>query len=164
MERKIIGIFYSPWDEEMERRRTSRRAIDLYRYAVWFKANPRPRDYMRALFTERFPSGIFFDVKESPEWRTHTGRADTVVLLYPDSIGLGFTGLEREVRRLLKPWAAVHILNGRRRECLMNAGTSRALMVRRVLEQSMLAELLFTPIFVCVTPFLLTIDLLRGRR
>jgi len=148
----------------MERKRTSRRPVELYRYAVWFKANPRAKEYMRTLFSERFPSGIFVDAKENPEWRHHAAQVDTVVLLYPDSIGLGFTGLEREVRRLMKPWAAVRILNGRRRDLLRNTGTSCALIARRMLERSMLMELLFTLVFTCVTPLLLISDLLRGRR
>jgi hypothetical protein len=148
----------------MERKRASSRPFDLYRYAVWFKANPRGKEYMHALFTERFPSGVFVDAKEDPEWRRHAAQAETVVLLYPDAIGIGFTGLEREMCQLLKPWAAVRVLNGRRREFLMSTGRSFALMTRRLLERLMLTELLFTLVFICISPLLLMSDFLRGRR
>lgn len=164
MDRKVVGLFYSAWNKDIEGWRSSRHLLELYRYAVWFKANPRSKDYMCTLFTERFPAAMLFDLNEDPAWRDYVRCADIVVLLYPDAIGLGFATLEHEVRRLLKPLAALRVLSGRRREFVMNSSTSRALIVRRVLERSMLLELLFTPIFVCLTPLLLMIDLLRGRR
>ena len=164
MERRVVGLFHLPWPADPSRLRTSRSPLQMYRYAVWFKANPRSAEYMQQLFSERFPDGEFFHVDENGGWRAASAQAHTVVLLYPDSIGLGFGGLEREVGRLRKKWAALRVLNGRRREFLWTASAARALRLRRLIERTMLGELVFLPVFVCLTPLLLLADLLRGRR
>jgi hypothetical protein len=164
MEQRVVGLFCWPWGPDPAALRASRAPLDLYRYAVWFKANPRSREYMRNLFEERYPGGVFVDVAATPAWREPLAAAGTIVLLYPDAIGLGCGATERAVRGALAPGADLRVLNGRRRDFALDGGTRRALALRRLLERSMLAELLFIPVFLCVTPVLLAIDLLRGRR
>src|SRR2546423_11478356 len=84
MEKKVVGIFHNPWRTDYEPRRS---LAELYRRAVWLKANPRTEDYMRALFAERYPRGIFINTDAAPDWPRELSSADTVVLLYPDAIG-----------------------------------------------------------------------------
>jgi hypothetical protein len=86
------------------------------------------------------------------------------VLLYPDAIGLGFGPLERKVVRTRKGGAEVRALNGRRRDFLLDSSTLVALRLRRLIERSMLTELLFIPVFLCLTPLLLLVDWAKGRR
>ena len=164
MERRIVGLAHSPWAVDPLRLKASRRPLQMYRYAVWFKANPRDTAYMRQLFDERFPGAQFVDVDQYPNWRDPVTKADTVVLLYPDAIGLGFAPLERKIGQLRKRGAVVRVLNGRRRDFALDGATMLALRTRRMLERSMLAEILFVPVFLCLTPLLLLVDWAKGRR
>ena len=96
-----------------------------------------------------------------------TGRqgfaADTVVLLFPDSIGLGFTPIERAVSAHKRDLANVVALNGRNRDFRLNAATRLGLRLRRVLEWTMLPEMALLPVFVVATPLLWIFDAVRGR-
>lgn len=165
MEHRIVGLFSTPWADDLDiPRRASRDPKYLYRWAVWFKANPRGEDYMRELFAERYPQGEFINVDKSNEWRTRVRDADTIVLLYPDSVGLGFGRLEKDIGRLRKTWSSVRVLNGRRRDFLLNSGTVLGLRTRRILEWGMAGEMLALIPFIFMTPVLLAVDWVRGRR
>ena len=50
MDKKVIGLFHDPWRSDIDPHRS---LAELYRRAVWLKANPRGEDYMRALFASR---------------------------------------------------------------------------------------------------------------
>lgn len=143
-----VGILHDPWPAWRGRR--PRR----YRVMVEFKANPRDASYMRALFAERYPDGTIGDAATA-------AAADRVVLLYPDATGLGWAPVERA---LLGGGAEVRVLNGRRRDFALDPATRRRLRLRRVAETALLGEALMTAAVVVATPFLLTWDLLRGRR
>lgn len=119
---------------------------------------------MRALFAERFPQGEFINVDVDHDWQKKACGADSLVLLYPDAIGLGFHDLERDVQRVKKTWAEVRALNGRRREFLLNRTTFRALRFRRFIEMGMVGEMAAIPLFVLSSPLLLVVDWARGRR
>lgn len=166
MRQKIIGLYSTAsWGAMQEAsRKKSRSPLGMYRRAVQYKANPRDEAYMKSLFDSQYPGAPFVNVQQDNSWRALAGSADAIVLLYPDSIGFGFSRLEKEVWRLKTGWAEVRVLNGRRRDFLLNRTTLRALRARRWIEQLMLAEFLMTAIFVCVTPLLLMADFLRGRR
>lgn len=161
MDKKVLGIFHNPWQSEYDPRRS---LAELYRRAVWLKANPRDEGYMKALFAERYPQGVFVNADAGPDWRRELPSADTVVLLYPDSTGLHFSRLESVVGRDKKTWATVRVLNGRRRDFVLSAQVRRRLRLRRFLERSMLGEALATAAFAAATPFFLIGDLLKGRR
>lgn len=162
MKRQVVALYHNPWPLSPLDRPRSWNPIALYRYAVWYKANPRNLDYMRDLLSDRLPEAAWVTTAE-PDWTARIAAADEVVLLYPDAIGLGFLPIERMVMRCKRPWAAVTILNGRRRKFLLNHDTRWALRFRRLLEWTMLPELLFLPVFMVVTPLLWLADLLRGR-
>lgn len=158
---KEIGIFYNPWKSEFDYKSS---LAELYRRAVWFKANPRSEEYMRALFAERSPDGIFLNALSDTDWKSHLASADSILLLYPDSIGIGFAAIESEVAADKQKWATVRILNGRRRAFVFNGKVRRQLRLRRFFEQTMLGEALFTMGFLAVTPFFFISDLVRGRK
>jgi hypothetical protein len=160
MERKVVGVFHNPWRADYDPRRS---LAELYRRAVWLKANPRDEAYMRALFAERYPGGVF-TTTGGDDWRRALPSADTVVLLYPDSNGINFSEVEREVARIKKTWATVRVLNGRRRDFVLSRAVRRALRRRRFVERAMLGEALAVFIFAAATPFFVASDLLRGRR
>jgi hypothetical protein len=166
MKHKTVGIFNYPWPPEYIEGKTPMREgalPDLYRKAVWNKANPRREDYMKARFFEVWPDGIFVSANQA-NWRDHLADADTIVLLYPDAIGLGFRQLEKQVFKTKKKWAAVRVLNGRRRQFLLNASVRRQLLWRRFLERSMLAEFVAIVPFVILTSLLWIFDWARGHR
>jgi hypothetical protein len=150
--RRVVGVLAYPLGEDFGvgvlRNRSLRRA---YRRTLLNKANPRSPQYMRELFAERCPDGEISD--DVP------ARADEIVLLYPDAIGLGFGAIERR----LPPGVAVRLLNGRRREFALDPPTRRALKRRRLLERAMLGELVALAAAAAVTPLLLVADLVRGR-
>jgi hypothetical protein len=163
MKRRTVALFRSPWPKEGLKRPARNKLLEQYRYAVWYKANPRSAVYMRALQQERFPDAEWVDTSEDSDWINRLSRADTVVLFYPDSIGLGFGPVERSVLAHKLDWTAVVVLNGRRREFRLNDATRLGLRLRRLLEWTMLPELLFLAVFVVVTPLLWAIDAVRGR-
>jgi hypothetical protein len=156
-----IALHHNPWPENLERPR-GLNPLRLYRYAVWYKANPRSADYLRALLAEQFP-GVACVSSDQADWRERIAAADEVVLLYPDAIGLSFASVEREIDACKKAWAGVTVLNGRRRRFRLNGGTLLGLRLRRALEWTMLPELLFLAVFVVITPLLWVFDLARGR-
>jgi hypothetical protein len=158
--RNVLGVYYSPWRERYAHEHS---LLELYRGAVRSKANPRSEEYMRALFAERWPEGEFVNATE-PDWVQRLPEADNVVLLFPDAIGQGWAVVTREVWTRKKGWAAVRVLNGRRREFVLSGSVRRQLALRRVLERSMALEALATLGFLIATPFLLAYDLLRGHR
>jgi hypothetical protein len=163
MTRPIVALFYSPWPAGGLERPPHHKPLELYRYAVWYKANPRPVDYMRALQQECLPDAEWIDAGDQADWSERVSDADKIFLLYSDAIGLGFGAVERSVAQHKRRWANVEVLNGRRRTFRLNSATRVGLRLRRLLEWSMLPELLFLPVFVIVTPLLLAIDAVRRR-
>jgi hypothetical protein len=158
-----IALFYSRWPRDGLARPLDLRPLQQYRYAVWYKANPRGAPYMRALLQDRYSDAEWVDVQDEPGWAGRVSDADAVVLIYPDSIGLGFGPIERAVFARKRREATVHVLSGRRRSFRLDRSTRITLRLRRFLERTMLVEFLFVPIFVIVTPVLLVFDAMRER-
>jgi hypothetical protein len=163
MKHCVVALFYMPWAAAGPERPKGINPIDLYRYAVWYKANPRNVDYMRTLLAEHFPDATWVNTVEHADWADRISAADTVVLLYPDAIGLGFSSVERVVMAHKRAWAGVEVLNGRRRRFRLNGATRTGLRLRRLLEWTMLPELIFLPVFIVATSLLWVADLVRGR-
>lgn len=164
MIRRVVGLFSRPWSEGLTASPPSgRNPLKMYHWAVWYKANPRDEDYMRTLFGEHYPDGEFINIDKESGWRAAVPRADEVVLLYPDAIGLGFARWEREVKRLLKLWAGMRVINGRRRTFRLGASTLLGLRLRRIMERGMLGEVLAIFVFLLATPLLAVKDWWKGR-
>jgi hypothetical protein len=149
-----VGVLAQPLTGAADRGR--------YRRAVVWKANPRSPQYMRERFAEAAPDGTLVDA--GPGLADAVRGAERVLLLYPDAIGLGWGRIERTVLAAKAAGGGIEVLNGRRRRFGFDARTRRALRVRRVLERTMLAELLAAPVIVGLAPLLWLADALRGRR
>lgn len=163
MTHSVVALFHSPWPQAGMARPDRGDARALYRYAVWYKANPRGVEYMRDLVAGHFPEATWVNTAESEDWRQRIAVADQIVLLYPDAIGMGFSPIERDLIAHKLAWAGVTVLNGRSRRFRLNGGTHMGLRLRRFLAWTMLPEMLFLPVFVLATPVLWGLDLMRGR-
>ena len=162
---ETVGVLADVWRATAVAEAPTRRTVaDLYREAVRYKANPRPKDYMAALLGEQHPGATVADVDRDANWPEQVARAGQVVLLYPDAIGMGFSGIERKLVRAMRPGAALLVLNGRRRDFPLSVRMHRGLRFRRFLAWTMLPEFVAMTAFILITPFLLAWDWLRGRR
>jgi hypothetical protein len=130
--------------------------------AVWYKANPRTSDYMKALFAQRYPGAKFLDTGAGPISAATLAGSSKIVLLYPDSIGLGYSKVERSVASNASH-ATIEVLNGRRRQFAFDRKSRWALRYRRFLEWTMLIECLAGIVLLLATPLLLLIDFIRGK-
>lgn len=116
------------------------------------RANPRSKEYMQNLLSENFPNHKLI----SPDNITN---ADDVVLLYPDSIGLGWGSIERKIKNISKN---IQVLNGRKRKFILNSKIQSQLNLRRLLEITFLPEIILTP-FILFYSVLITIkDMIIG--
>ena len=157
-----VAVFHNAWPAQALTRPSRSELTAQYRYAVWYKANPRSADYMRALQRQRFPNAEWVETSD-PNWMARLSAADTVVLVFPDSTGLGFAPVERAVLAHKRDLANVVALNGRNRDFRLNGATRLGLRLRRVLEWTMLPEMALLPFFIVATPLLWAFDAVRGR-
>jgi len=160
-----IGLYYNPWKKDYSEGPLDRRTpIELYRKAVWFKANPRSADYMKELFKNNYPEGLFVDTNDNPDWIDSLSGKNNIILLYPDSTGLYFSGFEKSVFRRIAPGCEPVALNGRKRTFSLNRKTLSELRLRRFIERFMIGELIAVCGFMIITPAFVITDFLRGRR
>lgn len=159
----VVGIFRDCWARIREAPTTWRHPFGLWQKAVWYKANPRSADYMRALLAERYPHAEFLNIGSDVIPPDALGDVSKVVLLYPDAIGLGFTPVEDDVARHVSH-ATVEVLNGRRRQFAFDGASRRALRFRRFLEWTMLVECFTGIVILLATPFLILVDFVRGKK
>jgi len=157
-----MGVTLDPWWKISQHANALQRPLALWRKAVWYKANPRSPAEMRSRFATAFPETPLLDAGQDPGWASAVSGARVIVLVYPDSIGLGFGRIERQVRRAA-PAAKLELLNGRGRRMALDGRTRLALRARRLLEWTMTVELVAGGILVLSTPVLLLVDLMRGR-
>ncbi|MBN2010091.1 hypothetical protein JW960_12170 [candidate division KSB1 bacterium] len=163
MNQSTIGIFSYHWNPDWiigKTRIQSRwtQPWSLYKQVLWYKARPRREAYMQELFETYYPDGIFINIDNEPDWQHHIVSASTIVLLYPDATGLGFMSVERTIWKQKRMWANIKVMNGRRRQFVINWSVYIQLLIRRILERTMLIELCATIPFVLITPILLLID------
>ncbi len=159
--KKEVGIFYNPWKSTFDHKKS---VLELYRRAVFLKANPRNQDYMKTLFAEHSPDGDFVNIQSDSDWQSKISLADTIVLLYPDSTGINFSTIESTLKLNKQKWATVRVLNGRRRTFVLNRSVMVQLRLRRFIEQTMLGEALIMIAFLIISPFFLISDFFRGRQ
>jgi len=158
----------------------------------YFRANPRDVTYMlrlaygflkehapstevdllvEATLVDRIPEEFrqwprVLSIMQEPDAtmvRTLTGGGyDTIVLLYPDAIGLGWGHVERIVAHLNPPHTLV--INGRRRVFAWDKKSRRMLTWRRLVESSWVLELVMIPTVLLVSVLLGAWDALAGPR
>jgi hypothetical protein len=108
---------------------------------VCCRANPRPFEYMKSALESIYPEAEIMLLEDIPP------ALKKVILMYPDSIGLGQGSLESY---LTKRGVELFILNGRKRHFELTSSVRRKLRLKRFLETSFLFEflgLLFLLIF-----------------
>jgi hypothetical protein len=120
--------------------------------AIVNRANPRSFEYMTDLFLSHYPDG---EIAREPRIEP----SEKVILLYPDSIGLGQGKLEKRIVPGISVWA----LNGRRRHFELSERMRRKLKIRRLLEISIAPEILLAPILLVFALGLSFIDRIRNR-
>lgn len=165
MSASVVGLYLPKLDAEIapyEGRYEG--LVAKYRRLIWYTADPRPEPYMRELFSRHHADGVFVNVNADPAWQQAAAGADTVVLLYPDAIGLGYGPLEREIAGLKKDWAAVRVLSGKRQQFLLTRAALLGLRMRRLFSRLLVGEMLFTVVFLVVTPLFLLVDWIGGRK
>jgi hypothetical protein len=149
-----VGVLAQPLERHAGRGR--------YWRGVIHKANPRSAQYMRDLFAEFAPDGRL--VAEGVDLAAGLVGAERVILLYPDAIGLGWGRVEQAVRSAAPAQASTEVLNGRRRHFGLDGRTLVQLRLRRVVERTMLGELIMTPLLLGLAAVLWPLDAVRGRR
>ncbi|CAO5679945.1 MAG: hypothetical protein HEEMFOPI_01367 [Holosporales bacterium] len=117
------------------------------------RSNPRSRKYMINLLKENFPDAEIID-------ETHSYPHEQIILLYPDSIGLG---LRKTEKKLITQVKNVTILNGRKRVFQLTPSVHKTLLLRRFIEMTFLPEILITPFIVLYGIFLAILDKFRGK-
>lgn len=115
------------------------------------RSHPRSKEYMLSLLQEKFPGTQLIDL-EQPR------SSGQIILLYPDSIGLGWWKVERRLSRSHK----LVVLNGRRRVFEFTPSVRRMLLLRRFLEMTFLPEMLLTPFVLFYGAFVATKDKFWG--
>ena len=88
------------------------------------------------------------------------GPWDTIVLVYPDALGLSWAPLEQAARAMC---GSVVVVNGRRRAFMLTPASVRALAWRRLLATTRALELLATLALLPLAAALATFDALCGR-
>jgi len=152
----IVGVVYRAADYDSP----GRERAGAWRRHVLANAALRDAAYMEALFRRHFPDAPLVTLSSAPS-RADIGDAQHLVLLFPDSIGLDFTPVERAFDALNVRIAA---LNGRGRFFPLDATNRRRLARRRRLERLRLPEFAFLMVAAIVTPVLLLVDVARGHR
>ncbi len=111
------------------------------------RSNPRSKEYMMALLEQEFPNTKLISIDNIPK------DATQIILLYSDSIGLGFSYIEGSLIRKCK----LLVLNGRRRQFALSIKMHALFCFKRFLEITFIPELF-------VAPFLLSIALLLASK
>lgn len=119
--------------------------------AVCYRANPRSRQYMQDLLAAEFPDVQIVEAKKIP------ADAKTIILLYRDAIGLGCSYLEGTLIRSKQLIA----LNGRKRKFALPAMQHFKLCIKRLLEITLLPELIIAPVLIGLALMLAIKDQIR---
>lgn len=120
--------------------------------AVCYRANPRTEQYMLNVLGQEYPGVAVVEYNAIP------ADAKTVVLLYRDSIGLGYSCIEGKLIRNIE----LVTLTGRRRKFTLSKPQHFKLWIKRALEVTLLPELMFAPILLLGATVLAVKDQLLG--
>jgi hypothetical protein len=165
---KVVGIFYYPWEDSyVKTGDPNRTLLALYKKMIWYKANPRSKDYMENLFIQRYPDGEFLHVHNSSDIdviRNKINICDKVVLLFPDAIGLGCYSIEKILFGIAPPHLSIRILNGRKRDFNYSLNVKYSLKLRRLFSRALIVEFALMPIMLFLTLVYLPLDFLRGKK
>jgi len=143
-----------------------RRVTRMLQIHLQYRRNSRSREYMYALAQQTFsdfnPREVL-ELRDSGKLAVATWESvRTIVLLWPDSNGLGWSPIENYLLRHKPAGMQIIVLNGRRRRFTLGREQLRFFRKRRFLEKSFALDLAATLAFFLFTPILLFWDLLRG--
>jgi len=86
---------------------------------------------------------------------------DTVIVVYPDALGLGRSGVEAGLLRSAR--VPLYFVNGRRRIMPLDSAARRALSWHRLLATTRLTELCLSLLIIPLAMFWAALDALRGK-
>jgi len=130
--------------------------------ASFYKRNPRDERYMRNVVTQIFDAEIpFISVTDLRPESFH--QVEEVILLWPDGNGYGWYGVEQRVFHWKASGCRVFVINGRKRNFVLTPMVKLTYRWRRFAERFWLGEIVFSILFVVLSPFLLIWDFVRGR-
>jgi hypothetical protein len=129
-----------------------------------YRRNPRSPEYMRAVVAEVFPIAQVVELAGDIPPREALARASSIVLLWPDAIGYGWSRVERAVFRSKRRGARVLAVTGRRRTLELTPSTLLSLRARRMAERLWLGEAALAVALLASAPFLVVWDFARGHR
>jgi hypothetical protein len=129
-----------------------------------FQRNPRSMEYMEMLLRANWPGRIRLVQIKTDRRVPALNLADysRVVLLWPDSNGMGWRKIERQLSGIQH--GSIVVLNGRNRTFEFYGPTFRKLRMRRLIEKSHVDKIIFCVALAILTPSIWFVDFLRGRR
>lgn len=140
-----------------------RPVVNLISKAIHFKRNPRDLDYMQFLLSQTIK--LDFKVIDAKDLSADRLKGvEEVVLLWPDGNGYGWFGTEKRIFSLKERTTKVTVLNGRRRYFHLSSILWISYLVRRFLERFWIGEIIFSILFLIISPFLVIWDLAQGHR
>jgi hypothetical protein len=139
-----------------------------FRRLLHARRAPRGEAYMRRLASETLGPDhdliVLSDGDAGAQLQQHgIANRKRVVLMWPDAIGAGWSGVEGTIRNSMASSATLHALNGRRRFFELTPGTLSTVRTRRAIEKMWIGEIGFIVVLLLVAPFLVVWDLARGR-
>jgi hypothetical protein len=137
--------------------------FDILARVSQYKRNARDLPYMVDLAAKFLPPHHEI-VAASEVVSSHLHKADDVVLLWPDGSGFGWFRIEMMVREFKRREANVFVLNGRRRYFPLTRSVYVEYLIRRIAERFWIGEIVFTVLFLLISPIYVAIDLLKGKR
>lgn len=153
----VLCLYYDMWKDKNLK--------NIYNKGVHFKSNPRTFEYMKDLAEEKLDNCEIINLKDPSELKNiDFDQYNEIVLLYPDSTGLGWQKIEAFMLNHVNEMKNIYMINGRRRKIVFNKVNLLSLRFRRFLERSLFGEILFTLFFIVVTPVLLIKDLINGKK
>jgi hypothetical protein len=129
-----------------------------------YRRNPRPRKYMEECASSVLPDFEKTTIVDATDiGKIQWDSVSNVVLLWRDAIGVGWSGLEREVFRRTRSGAQVHVLNGRRRYFPVSRGALTGFRWRRFLDKTFVVDVFLAALLLLLMPVLWVVDLARGK-
>ena len=131
------------------------------------RRNPRTPDYMRdaAARLGNHADPPITRVNAASDLDRHAvAKASAIVLLWRDANGSGWAPIERVVLANKSPQVPVTVVNGRRRSFELTPAVRRGYLVRRLVEKTLVVEMLLFVGLAASTPFVFLWDAVAGPR
>jgi hypothetical protein len=131
------------------------------------RRNPRTAEYMRdvARGLGEDPAPQIRQVAAASDLDGQAvAQASAIVLLWRDANGSGWGPIERVVLAHKSPQVSVMVVNGRRRSFELTPAVRRGYLLRRLVEKSLIVEMLLIAGLAATTPLVFLWDAVAGPR